>query len=219
MLVIAVHGSALPGADGTIDRLVHALPTPAVVGHLDLQRPGLAEVLAHRPGAVVVPLLLGDGYHRSVDLPAVARRFRCTVTPGLAGEPDVARAVDDRLCAAGGPGDAVVVAGAGSTRPGGRDGTLAVVRELRSAHPGVRVVDAYCAGAEPTVPQRVAQLRRAGYRRISIAAHLLAPGRFTRVLEATAGVDAVSAPIADHPLIARLVLNRYESAGPEVLAA
>lgn len=223
MLVVAVHGSTAPEAAATVGRLVRALGVPALVGHLDGQRPSLADVLARNPGATVVPLLLGDGFHRRVDIPAVARRFRCTVTDGLAEEPDVARAVHERLLAANGPGDAVVVAGAGSTRPHGNDGTRAVVGELSAAHPDIPVLDAYCAAASPTVPERVAQLENAGCRRITIAAHLLAPGRFTRALDAlaaaTSGVHAVSAPIADHPLLARLVLNRYESVRPEVLAA
>ncbi|RCH65777.1 sirohydrochlorin chelatase [Streptomyces sp. SDr-06] len=219
MLVLAVHGSSAPEAGETIARLVRTLPVPTLVAHLDVQRPTLADVLARNPGAIVVPLLLGDGYHRHVDIPSVARRHRCTVTDGLAGEPDVARAVHERLLAAGGPGDAIVVAGAGSTRPHGIDGTGAVVRELSAAHPDIPVLDAYCAAASPTVPERVGHLRAAGFRRITLAAHLLAPGRFTRALEATPGVHAVSAPIADHPLLARLVLNRYESVHPEVLAA
>ncbi|MCX5381904.1 sirohydrochlorin chelatase [Streptomyces sp. NBC_00083] len=219
MLVLAVHGSPAPGTGRTIARLVQRLDRPALVGHLDAQCPSLADVLARHPGATVVPLLLGNGYHRTVDIPALTRRHHCTLTEGLAGEPDVARAVHERLVAAGGPGDAIVVAGAGSTRPGGIDGTRAVARELSRTHPDLPVVDAYCSAARPTVPDRVEALRRAGFRRITIATHLLAPGRFTRALEATPGVHAVSAPIADHPLIARLVLNRYESVRPEVLAA
>ncbi|MFC5722356.1 sirohydrochlorin chelatase [Streptomyces gamaensis] len=218
MLVLAVHGSAVPQASAVIGRLARSLGVPVAVGHLDIQRPRLAEVLARHPGAVVVPLLLGDGYHRRVGIPATARRFGCTVTPGLAGEPGVARAVHRRLLAAGGPGDAVVVAGAGSSRPSGNDGTRAVVRQLSAAHPDIPVLDAYCSAASPTVPERVEQLGRAGYRRVCVATHLLAPGRFTRALEATPGVTAVSAPLADDPVIARLVLSRYESARRDAYA-
>lgn len=69
------------------------------------------------------------------------------------------------------------------------------------------------------VPEALAVLRGTGYRRIAVAAHLLAPGRFTRAL-AGAGAWAVSEPLADHPRIARLVLARYESArGTRVLRA
>ncbi|MFF0742738.1 sirohydrochlorin chelatase [Streptomyces sp. NPDC004111] len=219
MLVLAVHGSAVPAAAATIRRLVHRLTETTgvrpAVGHLDVQRPSLGEVLAEHPGAVVVPLLLGDGYHRRVDVPAVARAYDCTVTAGLSGEPDVALAVHARLREAETPlgawADAIVVAGAGSSRPGGNDGTLTVAEQLRDLR-DVPVVPAYCSAAEPTVPEAVAGLRAEGHRRIAVAAHLLAPGRFTLALAegvTDGGAWTVSAPIADHPRIARLVADRY----------
>ncbi|MGW1934819.1 CbiX/SirB N-terminal domain-containing protein, partial [Streptomyces sp. NPDC001919] len=97
-LVLAVHGSTVPAAGATIARLAAAVRGltggPVAVGHLDHQAPSLACVLAERPGAVVVPLLLGDGYHRTVDIPAVARPLDCTVTRGLSGEPDSERLRD-----------------------------------------------------------------------------------------------------------------------------
>jgi sirohydrochlorin ferrochelatase len=236
MLVLAVHGSAAPEGAATIgrladrlaDRLAATTGVRLAVGHLDVQRPSLAEVLARHPGAVVVPLLLGDGYHRKVDVPAVVAAHRCVVTEGLSGERDVTLAVLARLreAEAGvGPGagraaacfasaDAIVVAGAGSSRPGGNDGTLAVADQLRALR-GVPVVPAYCSAAEPTVPEAVARLRAEGHRRIAVATHLLAPGRFTHAL-ADSGAWAVSAPLADHPRIARLVAERYAGAADRV---
>ncbi|MBD0710002.1 hypothetical protein BU197_16910, partial [Streptomyces sp. CBMA291] len=105
---------------GAVERLARAVRAltgaPVSVGYLDHRAPSLPEALAERPGSVVVPLLLGDGYHRTVDIPAVARAFDCAVVPGLAGERAVALALYDRLRAAeraaGGAADAVVVAGA-----------------------------------------------------------------------------------------------------------
>ncbi|MFJ9520422.1 CbiX/SirB N-terminal domain-containing protein [Kitasatospora sp. NPDC101801] len=67
---------------------------------------------------------------------------------------------------------------------------------------------AYCSAAGPTVPAALATLRAQGHRRIAVATHLLAPGRFTDALADTAAW-AVSAPLADHPLVARIVLRRY----------
>ncbi|GHA08793.1 hypothetical protein GCM10010329_34490 [Streptomyces spiroverticillatus] len=223
MLVLAVHGSAVPEAAATIGRLAARLEQTTggrpVVGHLDVQRPSLDEVLAEHPGAVVVPVLLGDGYHRKVDIPAVARAYDCTVTEGLSGERDVTLAVHARLREAeaslGKWADAIVVAGAGSTRPGGNDGTLAVVEGLRDLR-DVPVVPAYCSAAEPTVPEAVASLRAEGHRRIAVAAHLLAPGRFTHAL-AGCGAWVVSEPVADHPRIARLVADRYTAGRGELL--
>ncbi|GAA3491717.1 CbiX/SirB N-terminal domain-containing protein [Streptomyces cremeus] len=103
-----------------------------------------------------------------------------------------------------------MVAGAGSTRPGGNDGTLAVVDGFRGLR-GVPVVPAHCSAAEPTVPEAVARLRAEGHRRVAVATRLLAPGRFTRAL-AWCGAWAVSEPVADHPRIARLVADRYAAA-------
>ncbi|MFD9573222.1 sirohydrochlorin chelatase [Streptomyces sp. NPDC059982] len=235
MLVLAVHGSADPAAAAAVGRLTAAVEAMsgvrAVVGHLDVQRPSLAEVVREHPRAVVVPLLLGDGYHRRVDVPAVLEGTGCALTEGLGGEPEVALALHGRLREAErrhGPyarADAVVVAGAGSSRPGGNDGTAdcaARLAALLADEGGLRpvpVVGAYLTSAGPTVPGAVAALREAGYRRIAVAAHLLAPGRFTRAL-AGVGAWAASEPLADHPRVARLVLARYESArGTRLLRA
>ncbi|MFD3946999.1 sirohydrochlorin chelatase [Streptomyces sp. NPDC058579] len=218
MLVLAVHGSAVPEAGATIERLAESVRrltgTRVVVGHLgDLghQAPSLAEVLASCPGAVVVPLLLGDGYHRTVDIPAVARRHDCVVTPGLSGVPAVGLALHDRLVEAGGPGDAVVVAGAGSSRPGGNGGTEAAAR-LLARRVGVPVVTAYCSASEPSVRDAVAGLRAAGHARVAIATHLLAPGRFTHALAAVPGAWTVAAPLGAHPGLAHTVAWRYREA-------
>ncbi|MFG2877590.1 sirohydrochlorin chelatase [Streptomyces sp. NPDC048337] len=244
MLVLAVHGSAVPAAAATIRRLITAIEAMsgvrAVVGHLGVppavaggvQVPSLAEVVREHPRAVVVPLLLGDGYHRRVDIPAVLEGTGCVLTEGLGGEHAVALAVRSRLRDAErrrGPhtrADAVVLAGAGSSRPGGTAGTAACAARLAELleHDGgpdpVPVVPAYLTSAGPTVPEALAALRAAGYRRIAVAAHLLAPGRFTHAL-AGSGAWAVSEPLADHPHVARLVLERYEASarGTGVLRA
>ncbi|MFG2900255.1 sirohydrochlorin chelatase [Streptomyces zaomyceticus] len=231
-LVLAAHGSVVPEAGATVARLADAVRlltgAPVSVGHLDHRAPSLPDVLADRPGAVVVPLLLGDGYHRTVDIPAVARPFDCAVTRGLSGEHAVSLALYDRLRAAerkaGGPADAVVVAGAGSSRPGGDDGTLTAVRQLDLLLP-VPVVAAYCSSSTPTPAEAVARLHARGFRRVALATHLLAPGRFTRALAALPDTWAVAQPIADHARVARLVAARYavaaggrDSAGPRAAA-
>ncbi|MFK0228370.1 sirohydrochlorin chelatase [Streptomyces sp. NPDC090303] len=218
-IVLAVHGSVDPGSAPVLARLaarVRALASvPVTVAHLDHRSPSLADALRERPGALVVPVLLGDGYHRTVDIPAVARRFGSTVTRGLSGEPAVALALRDRLRAAeraaGGPADAVVVAGAGSSRPGGEDGTLRAVEQL-ARHLTVPVTAAYCSAGSPTPAEAVARLRADGFRRVALAAHLLAPGRFTRALAGVPGAWAVTEPLADHPLLAAAVAARCADA-------
>ncbi|MFJ6935547.1 sirohydrochlorin chelatase [Streptomyces sp. NPDC101132] len=221
MLVIAVHGSADPAAGATVRRLADAVAartgTRPRIGHLDDRAPTLADAVAGQPGAVVVPLLLGDGYHRTVDIPAVLAGTGCVLAEGLSGEPDVALALYDRLRAAerqrGGRADAVLLAGAGSSRPGGNAGTRTAAAQLAALlerdRGTTRVTCAYLTAAEPDVATALAALRAEGHRRVAVAAHLLAPGRFTRTL-AGAGAWAVTAPLADHPRLARLVLRRYE---------
>ncbi|WP_199548015.1 sirohydrochlorin chelatase [Streptomyces sp. N35] len=230
-LVLAVHGSAVPEAGATIRRLCDVVEALGgirpVVGHMDHQEPSLAGALDELAEAgvrrvVVVPLLLGDGFHRTVDIPEVVaapRMLDTVVTEGLSGESDVALALYGRLREAegraGGRADAVVVAAAGSSRAGGNDGARTAVSQLNvllDAERGpVPVLPAYCSSSEPTVPDTVARLRAAGYDNIAVATHLLAPGRFTLALE-RADAWAVAEPLADHPRIARLVLRRYAAA-------
>lgn len=234
-LLLAVHGSALPEAGETVGRLTGMLSAAAttasggvgpeiLVGHLDVQRPGLAEALDEVEAsvsrrAVVVPLLLGAGFHLRFDIPAALmdRQQRGhALTRGLSGDERIGLALHDRLRAAerraGGSADAVVLAAAGSGRPGGNDGALRAAAQLRARLDGdLPVVPAYCSAAAPTVPRAVAALRAAGYRRIAVATHLLAPGRFSAAL-ADAGAWAVGAPLADHPAMADLVVDRYRTA-------
>ncbi|MCQ4213965.1 sirohydrochlorin chelatase [Streptomyces longispororuber] len=248
-LVLAVHGSALPAAGATVGRLRDAVERRTgvrpSVGHLDHQLPSLSSALsacdgagragaagacghggaypagASKTGAVVVPLLLGDGFHRTVDIPAVVAAHGgpgWVLTPSLSGAFEVDAALAGRLARAeatrGGRVDAIVFAAAGSSRPGGNGGALLAARRLAGRRPGTPVVTAYCSATGPTVPQALAGLRAAGHRRIGIVTHLLAPGRFTASLGA-AGADLVTEPLADHPAVADLVVRRYREAAPD----
>ncbi|MEV0091378.1 sirohydrochlorin chelatase [Streptomyces sp. NPDC050738] len=231
-LVLAVHGSAAPAAAATVGRLARNVEglcgVAPVIGHLDHEEPSLATALGRaaesgHTRAVVVPLLLGDGYHRTVDVPAVVEAagdgLDCVLTEGLSGEQDVALALYGRLreaeCRAGERADAIVLAAAGSSRRGGNDGAKVAADQLRTLLDDERgpvpLVPAYCSAAEPTVPDAITVLRWAGHQRIVVVPHLLAPGRFTDAL-ASSGADTVADPVADHPRIARIVVARYESA-------
>ncbi|MFF9340941.1 MULTISPECIES: hypothetical protein [unclassified Streptomyces] len=67
-------------------------------------------------------------------------------------------------------------------------------------------------GRVPTPAEAVARARGEGFRRVAVAAHLLAPGRFSRSLEALPGAYAVPAPLADRPRQARPVADRHGAA-------
>ncbi len=58
------------------------------------------------------------------------------------------------------PGDAVVLAAAGSSDPRAADAVEAVARGLRAAWPHGPVIVGYGAGAQPSVPDAVAAARR-----------------------------------------------------------
>lgn len=93
------------------------------LAYIELVDPAVPAALGGIPAdraAVLVPLLLSSGYHDRVDLPAAIRAAR----PGtahaavLGPDPLLAVALADRLEEAGWrPGDAVVLAGAGSSDP------------------------------------------------------------------------------------------------------
>ncbi|MGK5685052.1 CbiX/SirB N-terminal domain-containing protein [Actinoplanes sp. URMC 104] len=70
---------------------------------------------------------------------------------------------------------------------------------------------AYVSGPGERVPDVVADLRRAGARRVAVAAYFLADGLFYRRLH-QAGADAVTAPLCLDPAVTDLVLSRYEQA-------
>lgn len=95
------------------------------LAYLDLVQPSLADELARVPGpAVLVPLLLGTGYHIRTDIPAVVAataRTPVRLAPALGPDPLLADALADRLGRAGwGPGSAA--SGRPALRQATRDG-------------------------------------------------------------------------------------------------
>jgi sirohydrochlorin ferrochelatase len=208
---VAVHHELLaevraqrPGLTAELAFLDHADPAPA-------------EVLAGlRGSAVLVPLLLGTGFHLQVDLPAVAAaaaHLRVRTAGPLGPDPLLARALGARLAEAGaGDGvapDAVVLAAAGSTDPAG-NAAAADMAELLAAELDRPVTPAYLCAASPSPAEAVAA-RPAGHRRVAVASYLLAPGFFARRAAAGGGC-LTAAPLGAHADLARLVLARYDQA-------
>jgi sirohydrochlorin ferrochelatase len=164
--------------------------------------------------AVLVPLLLSSGYHDRVDLPAAiaAARPGTVRAPVLGPDPLLAVALVDRLHEAGHrPGDAVVLAAAGSSDPAAVE-AVRTQAALLAAELGTEVRVGFGSAAEPTVPAAVAGARTAGAGRVTIAPYLLAPGHFADRL-AHAGADLVAAPLGAHPAVVDLVLRRASSTG------
>jgi sirohydrochlorin ferrochelatase len=192
---------------------------PVLAASIDVQRPSLTDTLARlreqdRP-AVVVPLLLSAGYHVFVD---VVRAVRGSESPVLAAaalgpDPLLVDLLHRRLGGAGGghrPGDAVVLAAAGSS-------DARAVRDVETTaaaladRGGVPVTAAYLSAAHPRIPEAVTAARTAGARRVVVATYLLAPGFFLARLD-RCGADVVTPPLAPDPTLADLVLRRYDEA-------
>jgi sirohydrochlorin ferrochelatase len=216
-LVLVAHGTRDPAGHRTVQRIAAGLRpragVPVVVGYADVREPTVAEALAAAPGpAVVVPAFLATGYHVRADVPAqlaAAGRTDATMTAPLGPDPLVVAALADRAADAGWrPGDGLVLAAAGSRDPR----AAADVRRaaaLLSSRTGTPVPVGHVTSA-PHVADAVAAARTR-HRRVVIASYLLAPGRFHSQL-ATAGADAVAAPLGDHPAILAALLTRYATA-------
>ncbi|WP_310724604.1 CbiX/SirB N-terminal domain-containing protein [Streptomyces sp. N2A] len=237
-LVAVAHGSrdprALPAVRALLDRVRALRPgLPVRLGHIELNRPLLADTLADLRGdAVLVPLLFGHGYHVTHDLPAAlaaAPHLTGRIAAPLGPHPLLAEALHGRLleagAAAGRGSTAVVLAAAGSRAARSARDTEHTARLLSARLGGLPVVPAYASAAAPTVAEAVRTLTAAGHERIALAGCFTAPGRFaTQCAAAAPGVAA--APLGDHPALARLVLHRYDQAlltrtgsGPESIRA
>jgi sirohydrochlorin ferrochelatase len=237
-LVAVAHGSRRPAAQEDVRRLLDAVRAarPGLdvrEAYIELAEPLLPQVLGSLTApAVVVPLLLGHGYHIAHDVAGMAAAHSRAETynnhaqtwqgnpglpcaPALGPDPLLIEALADRLAQAEydvssdrfGP---VVLAAAGSSDRRSHADAEATAR-LLAARLGRPVVPAYNTAARSSVRETVAGLRRAGHRRVGVATYLLWPGRFAAEV-AACGADFVAAPIGVHPALAQLVLDRYDAA-------
>ncbi|MGK5632851.1 sirohydrochlorin chelatase [Streptomyces sp. URMC 123] len=220
-LLMVAHGTRDPAGvaagEALLDRVRALRPGLRVrLAHLDLAAPSVASVLAALTGEVVlVPLLLGTGYHLRVDLPAAvaaAPHLRARTAAALGPHPLLAEALADRLAEAGRPRSAgpVVLAAAGSSDPAAVGDTERMAR-LLAVRLGTRVVPSYLGGRGPATADVVAALRAEGHGAVSVACYLTTPGHFARravAAGAAAGAAFTAAPLGAHEAVARLVLRR-----------
>lgn len=196
---------------------------------VDVQRPSVADVVAdvvadgpdEAGEAVVVPLLLSTGYHVGVDIARAVEQGgaagRSCAAAALGPDPRLVDILVDRLAEVGTRSfDTVVLAAAGSSSPGAARDVAEVAAALRRRRPGPVHVG-FGAIARPTVAEAVELARGSSRRvphpvgsraRIVVASYLLAPGHFHDKL-LRSGADAVTAPLAPDPRLARVVLDRY----------
>jgi sirohydrochlorin ferrochelatase len=217
-LIVVAHGTRSAAGQAQIRALVDAVamcrPELDVrLTHVDVQQPRIADTMRDvtRMGAqsrsahpyasphrsVIVPLLLSAGHHVRVDIAEAAGD--AVVTPPLGPDPLLTEIL---ATSAGRDHDALVLAAAGSSDPGWRADIAGVAADLNAQV-------AYAARDETA--DVVADLRRQGAERITVAAYLLADGLFYRSLH-RAGADRVTPPLCHDPRVAGLVVRRYDHA-------
>jgi sirohydrochlorin ferrochelatase len=194
------------------------------VAFCELNAPRLVDVLA--PGAVVIPFLLADAYHARIDIPRQIARCGVGVRQAdVLGEDDrlvsvlherLAELRVHRLDAELG----VLVVAIGSSHAAANARTARVARKLAA---GTRwaAATAFATGSGPSPVQAANLLRRRGARYLVIAPWFLAPGRLTdriRKYAATEGIP-MAAPLGAHRLVAETVLDRFDDAVAERIAA
>ncbi len=199
-----------------LDAVRLALPDVEVrEAYVAVHSPALGDVIADIPqaqsgtSAVVVPLFLGDGF---LDI-AKAVQVRDDVVSAAALGPDtrLVDAVLDRLREAHVSRDAtLILAAAGSSDPRLQADTAAAAETLRGAWAGpVRV--GFAEGQEPSIVHAVEAAREFGEEGVvAVASFVLAPGESHTSLQ-DAGADVVTAPLAPHPDIVAIVIDRYSS--------
>ncbi|MGH3997212.1 MAG: sirohydrochlorin chelatase [Pseudonocardiaceae bacterium] len=219
-IVVVAHGTRDPAGVAVARQLIDALrcrlpDRPVLLAFVDVLGPSAREVVAGVPGPVtVIPAFLSSGYHVRTDVPrevAATGRRDVTVSTALGPHPMLVAAMWDRLRAAGWRrGDAVVLAAAGSSDRRAVADVRAAARQL-SGKAGCRVRVGFVATGAPRVAPLVAGLRAAGESRVAVASWLLAPGLFHRRL-ASAGADAVAAPLGAHPEVVERLAQLAETA-------
>lgn len=212
-LVAVAHGSSYPAAAETMTALARHVTrlAPVIdirVAFVQHAQPSLPQALAEAgQDAIVVPLLLSAGYHLTTDIAGAAKRVAGPLGPDQL----LVTALISRLAEAGVPGGVgVVLAATGSSDPKAAE-QIATQAKLLAAELGAPVAPAFAASGEPSVEDAVADMRQTSGGPVAVASYLLAPGLFHDRL-AKSGADWVTAPLADHPAVAAIVIDRYRTA-------
>jgi sirohydrochlorin ferrochelatase len=229
-LVLAAHGSADPrsaaNARAVANRIRYMRPGLRVrVAFCELNAPRLVDVLT--PGAVVTPFLLADAYHARIDIPRQIGGCGMAVRQAdVLGEDErLVSVLHQRLAELGvstlDPELGVVVAAIGSTHAAANACTARVARKLMAGSRWAGATTAFATGSGPSPAEAGDRLQRRGARRVVIAPWFLAPGRVTDRLAKCAAASGIpmAAPLGAHRLVAETVLDRFDAAVAERIAA
>ena len=229
-MVLAAHGSADPrsaaNARAVANQIRYMRPGLHVrVAFCELNTPRLADVVT--PDAVVTPFLLADAYHAGTDIPRQIASCGVAVRQAdVLGEDDrLVSVLHERLAELGvstfDSALGVVVVAIGSTHPAANARTARVADVLRAGTQWAGATTAFATGSGPSVAEAADELRRGGARHVAIAPWFLATGRITdRVAKyAAASGIPMAAPLGAHRLVVETVLDRFDEAVAERIAA
>jgi len=228
--VLAAHGSADPrsaaNARAVANQIRFMRPGLRVrVAFCELNTPRLADVLT--PGAVVTPFLLGDAYHARIDIPGqIAKYVGAVRQADVLGEDDrLVSVLHERLAELDfstlDSDVGVLVAAIGSTRPAANARTAQVARKLMAGTEWAGATTVFATGSGPSVADAAAELQRRGARRVVVAPWFLAPGLLPDRIAKHAAAEGIpmAAPLGAHRLVAETVLDRFDEAVAERVAA
>jgi sirohydrochlorin ferrochelatase len=229
-LLLTAHGSADPrssaNARAIANRIRFMRPGLHVrVAFCDLNTPRLVDVLA--PDSVVTPFLLADAYHAQIDIPHQIAGCGLPVRQAaVLGEDDrLVEVLHERLGELGvnkiDPELGVAVVAIGSTHAAANARTAQVADKLIAGTQWVGTTTAFATGGGPSPAEAASQLRRLGARRVVIAPWFLAHGRLTDRVAKFAAAESIpmSAPLGGHRLVAETVLDRFDAAIAQRVAA
>ncbi|WP_082965872.1 sirohydrochlorin chelatase [Mycobacterium kubicae] len=239
-LLLTAHGSADPrsaaNARAVARRLTRLRPDLDVrLAFCELNAPSLVDVLCSLPTGrevVIAPLLLANAYHARLDIPrqvadcGVTERGLVVRQADVLGEDErLVSVLRQRVCELGisrlDDSLGVLVVAIGSSNLAANARTAAVAPKLLAGTRWAAATTAFATRAEPSFAESVAQLRRRGARRVVVAPWFLAPGRLpdrVQRLADDAGIT-VAAPLGAHPLVAETVLDRFDRAVVQPMAA
>jgi sirohydrochlorin ferrochelatase len=229
-LVLAAHGSADPrsaaNAQAVAGRLRRMRPGLDVrVAFCELNTPRLDEVLT--PESVVTPFLLADAYHARIDIPRHIAGCGVAVRQAdVLGEDDrLVCVLHERLTelevSTLDPQLGVLVVAIGSTHAAANARTAEVARKLMAGTRWAAATTAFATGSGPSPAEAANRLRRRGARSLVIAPWFLASGRLTDRVAKYAVAEGIpmAAPLGAHRLVAETVLDRFDAAVAERVAA
>jgi sirohydrochlorin ferrochelatase len=229
-LVLAAHGSADPrsaaNARAVADQLRRMRPDLDVrVAFCELNAPRLVDVLT--PDAVVTPFLLADAYHARIDIPRQLANCRLAVRQAdvLGEDGRLVSVLHERLAELGvstlDPQLGVLVVAIGSTHAAANARTAQVARKLMAETRWAGATTAFATGSGPSVTEAANRLRRRGACQLVIAPWFLAPGLLTDRVAKYAAAEGIpmAQPLGAHRLVAETVLDRFEAAAAERVAA